>query len=195
LHYRKNARRMEAGDLLLIDAGAEMDYYACDVTRTFPVSGRFTEPQRAIYELVLEAQLAAIAAVKPGATVDGVHAVTVRTITEGLVRLGLLEGAVDERIEKNDYKAFYMHRTSHWLGMDVHDVGAYYVGGESRVLTPGMVLTIEPGLYISTRATTVAEMWRGIGVRTEDDVLVTADGHEVLTASIPKTVADLEAGL
>ena len=193
LHYRKNDRRMRDGELLLIDAGAEVDYYACDVTRTLPISGKFTAPQRDLYELVLGAQLAAIDAVRPGATVDGVHAVAVRTITAGLVRLGLLEGAVETLIENNAYRAFYMHRTSHWLGMDVHDVGAYFVDGKSRELASGMVLTIEPGLYIGEQATSVDPKWRGIGIRIEDDLLVTPEGHEVLTAAIPKSVADLQA--
>jgi len=192
LHYRKNGRRMEDGDLLLIDAGAEVDYYACDVTRTFPISGKFTPPQRDVYEIVLEAQLAAIEAVRPGATIDEIHAIAVRRVTEGLVRVGLLEGAVDDLIEKNAFRAYFMHRTSHWLGMDVHDVGAYHVSGKPRPLEPGMVLTVEPGIYISETAPGIDPKWRGIGVRIEDDVLVTANGPDVLTAEIPKSVADLQ---
>jgi Xaa-Pro aminopeptidase len=150
LHYRANNRKIGDHDLLLIDAGCEYDYFASDVTRTFPVSGKFTKEQQAIYELVLEAQDAGIAASRPRATLEEVHNQSVRILTAGLVRLGLLSGSVDEIIEKEGYKPFYMHRTSHWLGMDVHDVGAYFVGGKPRQLEPGMVLTVEPGIYIAT---------------------------------------------
>lgn len=193
LHYRKNGRRMQEGELVLIDAGAEVDYYAADVTRTLPVSGRMSPEQRDVYELVLRTELAAIEAVRPGVTVDDVHAIAVRVLTTGLVGLGLLRGSVDEMIEKNAFRAFYMHRTSHWMGLDVHDVGAYYVEGKSRTLQPGMVLTIEPGLYIGEQAPDIDPKWRGIGVRIEDDVLVTPAGRDVLTASIPKSLADLES--
>lgn len=192
LHYRANNRKMQEGDLLLIDAGCEYGYYASDVTRTFPVSGKFTEPQRAIYELVLEAQTASIEATKAGTTLDEVHKISVRAITTGLVRLGLLSGDVSDLIEKEAYKPFFMHRTSHWLGMDVHDVGAYFIRGKPRVLEAGMVMTVEPGIYIARDCDKVAPEWRGIGVRIEDDLLVTAEGMVNLTAEIPKTVAELE---
>ncbi|MCZ7686526.1 MAG: aminopeptidase P N-terminal domain-containing protein [Sandaracinaceae bacterium] len=191
LHHRRNDRRMSDGELLLIDAGCELDYYASDVTRTFPVSGRFTSEQRVIYELVLAAQERCIEAVRPGATLEAIHQIAVRELTSGLVELGLVEGPLDEAIEKERYKPFYMHRTSHWLGMDVHDVGKYFDRGEPRALEPGMVLTVEPGIYVGADAK-ADERWRSIGVRIEDDVLVTADGHENLTAQIPKKPAELE---
>jgi Xaa-Pro aminopeptidase len=187
LHYRKNDRTIEAGDLLLIDAGCEYGYYASDVTRTFPVGRDFSRPQQAIYELCLEAQLAGIAAVQPGTTLDSVHKLTVDLIVRGLVRLGLLAGEQEKLVEEGTYKRFFMHRTSHWLGMDVHDVGAYFVDGKARPLEVGMALTVEPGIYIAPDDDTVGAEWRGIGVRIEDDVLVTASGSEVLTAGIPKT--------
>ncbi|MDH5491303.1 MAG: aminopeptidase P N-terminal domain-containing protein, partial [Myxococcales bacterium] len=152
LHYVKNDRRMQAGDLLLIDAGCELGYYAADVTRTFPISGRFTEAQRLLYGVVLRAQKAAIEAVRPGVTLESVHELTTRLLTEGMISAGLLEGEAEARIEAGDQKRYYMHRTSHWLGMDVHDVGSYFVDGEPRILEPGMVLTIEPGLYVPTDA-------------------------------------------
>lgn len=193
LHYRANRRKMEDGDLLLIDAGCEYDYYASDVTRTFPVSGSFSEPQRRVYEVVLAAQEAAIEATAPGATIEGIHDVTRRKLVEGMVELGLLEGDVDTLIEEETFKRYYMHRTSHWLGMDVHDVGGYFVDGEPRKLTPGMVLTIEPGIYISAEDDQAPEALRGIGVRIEDDILVTEAGCENLTAAIPKTVDEVEA--
>jgi Xaa-Pro aminopeptidase len=191
LHYRRNDRLMEAGDLLLIDAGCEYAYYASDVTRTFPVGGVFSREKQAIYELVLEAQLEGIAATVTGTTLDAVHQGTVRTITAGLARLGLLSGDVDKLVESGDYKRFFMHRTSHWLGMDVHDVGTYFVAGKPRPLEPSMVLTIEPGVYIAPDDDRVPPEWRGIGVRIEDDVLVTPNGPEVLTAGIPKTVEEV----
>ncbi|MCA9529030.1 MAG: Xaa-Pro aminopeptidase [Myxococcales bacterium] len=192
LHYRSNRRRMGDGELLLIDAGCELAYYASDVTRTFPVGGTFSGPQRAIYELVLRAQKASMAEVRPGGTLDVVHDAAVRVLTEGLIELGLIEGDLDAAIEEKRYRPFYMHRTSHWLGMDVHDVGDYYRDGAPRPLEPGFVLTVEPGLYIAEDAAVDAQ-WRGIGVRIEDDVLVTTDGFENLSAAIPKTVDDLEA--
>ena len=191
LHYRRNNRRMRDGDLLLIDAGCEYRYYACDVTRTFPISGSFTRPQQALYELVLEAQLASIDATRPGSTLDDVHQQSVQRITEGLVRLGIIQGPTDVALEEQRYKPYFMHRTSHWLGMDVHDVGRYHQGGKPRELAPGMVITVEPGIYIAENAP-VPEQYRGIGIRIEDDVLVTADGQAVLTASIPKDVAELQ---
>lgn len=194
LHHRRNDRQLREGDLLLIDAGAEYGYYASDVTRTFPVSGRFTPEQRAIYEIVLRAQIAAIEAVRPGVTSMDVHDAALRVLTEGLVSLGLIEGPVDDAIEQGRYKPYYMHKTSHWLGMDVHDVGEYFADKKPRQLEPGMVLTVEPGLYISEDAP-AAHRYRGIGVRIEDDIAVTADGFRNLTADIPKDPADLEQAL
>ena len=192
LHYRENRRQMQDGELLLIDAGCEFDYYAADITRTFPVNGTFSAAQRAVYEAVLTSQLAAIDEVRPGSTIERVHEVALRVLVEGMVRVGLLVGAVDDLIAKESYKRFYMHRTSHWLGMDVHDVGSYFVGGVARPFVPGVVLTIEPGLYVSPDDVEAPAEFRGIGIRIEDDVLVTADGHEVLSAAAPKTVDDIE---
>ena len=193
LHYRAGNRVMNDGELVLIDAGCEYDYYASDVTRTFPVNGTFSGEQRAVYEVVLRAQEEALRAVKPGVTLEQIHEGAVRSITEGLVELGLLSGDVDSLIEEKKHEAFYMHRTSHWLGMDVHDVGRYFVDGKHRPLEEGFVLTIEPGLYIAADAEGVDERWRGIGVRIEDDVAVTESGADVLTADIPKAVAEVEA--
>lgn len=191
LHYISNNRQMQPGDLLLIDAGAEFDYYTGDITRTFPVSGKFTGPQKAVYELVLDAQQKAIAAVKTGNTIMQVHEMTVRNLTEGMISLGLLTGGVDENIQEEHYKKYYMHRTSHWLGIDVHDSGRYKSQDSWRVLEPGMVLTVEPGIYIAPDDE--HEAFRCIGVRIEDDVLVTADGPKVLSANCPKQVAELES--
>jgi Xaa-Pro aminopeptidase len=193
LHYQKNDAPLKDGDLVLIDAGCEIDCYASDITRTFPVSGTFSAEQKAIYDVVLRSQEAAFAAIKPGNHWNQAHEATVQVITEGLVALGLLHGAVDELIAAEAYKAFYMHRAGHWLGMDVHDVGEYKVGGEWRVLEAGMTLTVEPGIYVAPDNQNVAKKWRGIGVRIEDDVLVTKKGCEVLTSDVPKTVADIEA--
>jgi Xaa-Pro aminopeptidase len=235
LHYQDNSRRMEDGDLLLVDAGCEYDYYASDITRTFPVNGRFTAPQRAIYEIVLRAQQAAIAAVRPGVRYEVVHDTARRVLTEGLVDLRLLPRGVEDSLAMHLYREFYMHGTGHWLGLDVHDVGDYRVQGASRVLEPGMVFTVEPGLYFDPareqvtfllreyselemlerrfrlgpaaarrleeeerqRAEKVVHAvpaeFRGIGVRIEDDVLVTSDGCEVLTAGTPKTIEEVEA--
>ncbi|MBF6571038.1 MAG: aminopeptidase P N-terminal domain-containing protein [Candidatus Binataceae bacterium] len=193
LHYIHNDRRMEQGDLLLIDAGSEYDFYASDITRTFPVGTRFNDAQRDLYQLVLEAQLKGIAAVKPGVSFETPHEAAVRTLVEGMRELKLLAGAVDDLISTGAYRQFYMHRTSHWLGMDVHDVGLYRVDGESRKLEPGMVLTIEPGIYIAADDDSAPAQMRGIGIRIEDDVLVTPGGHEVLSAQIPKSVAEIES--
>lgn len=193
LHYTRNNKQLKAGELLLIDAGAEYDYYAADITRTFPVDGRFTPFQRTIYELVLEAQLAAIEKVRPGNHWNEPHEAAVRVLVKGLMKLGFLDGNYSRLIKKEAYKDFYMHRTGHWLGMDVHDVGSYKLNDEWRELRPGMVLTVEPGLYISQQCKQVAKKWRGIGVRIEDDVLVTENGCEVLTSAVPKTVEEIEA--
>jgi Xaa-Pro aminopeptidase len=191
LHYVENRARLRRGQLLLVDAGCEVDGYTADVTRTFPIGAPFSAPQRRLYEAVLEVQQAAIEAVKPGATLDGIHSQVVEQLTSRMVALGLLSGEVPALIEAGEHKKFYMHRTSHWLGMDVHDVGFYSVDGAARPLEPGMVLTIEPGLYVAEDAP-VAPEYRGLGVRIEDDILVTADGHENLTAATPKTIADIE---
>jgi Xaa-Pro aminopeptidase len=192
LHYTENRDRLADGDLLLIDAGCEYDYYASDITRTFPVNGRFSPEQRALYEVVLEAQRAAIAAVEPGRHWDEPHEAAVRVLTRGLLRLGLLKGRLPKLVKDGAYRRFYMHRTGHWLGMDVHDVGDYKVGEEWRVLEPGMVLTVEPGLYIPPGSKGVAKKWWGMGIRIEDDVLVTADGAEVLSADAPKDPDEIE---
>ena len=170
LHYVENRDTVKEGDLVLIDAGCELEHYAADITRTFPVNGQFSKEQKALYELVLKSQLAAIKAVKPGNHWNQPHDATVRVITKGLVELGLLKGQVNKLIEKEAYKDFYMHRAGHWLGMDVHDVGDYKIGDEWRVFEEGMVLTVEPGIYVSPNNTKVAKKWRGIGIRIEDDV-------------------------
>ncbi len=192
LHYNENNMVLNNGDLLLIDAGCEYEYYASDITRTFPVNGRFSPEQKAIYELVLKAQLAAIEQVKPGNHWNDPHDTTVKVLTAGLVELGLLQGEVDKLIESGAYRDFYMHRAGHWLGMDVHDCGNYKIDGKWRQLEPGMVLTVEPGLYVAVNNEKVEPRWRGIGVRIEDDVAVTRSGYEVLTSGLPKTVADIE---
>lgn len=191
LHYRENNRQMADGDLLLIDAGCEYQGYASDITRTFPVNGRFTAPQRDVYELVLAAQLACIDAVKPGAEFHDYHKVAERVLAQGFIDLGLCKGTLDEVLENGAYKQFYMHRAGHWLGMDVHDAGLYQVKGASQKLAPGMVLTVEPGAYIRP-ADNVPEAFWNIGIRIEDDVLVTATGVENLTAAAPKSIADVE---
>jgi Xaa-Pro aminopeptidase len=193
LHYTANNRRLEPDDLLLIDAGAEYELYCADVTRTFPVGPRFADRRKAVYEVVLNAQLAAIDAVRPGARFDEPHQQAVRKLVDGLVDLGILKGSADEIVEKELYKSVYMHRTSHWLGMDVHDVGLYKEGDTVRALEPGMVLTVEPGIYIADHLADVDSAWHGIGVRIEDDVLVTNDGHEVLTAAVPKRIDEIES--
>ncbi|MFQ5936996.1 MAG: M24B family metallopeptidase, partial [Acidiferrobacterales bacterium] len=192
LHYTQNDAELKDGDLLLIDAGAEFDGYAADLTRTFPISGEFSGEQKAIYEIVLAAQLAAIAQVKPGNQWNHPHETAIRILTEGLVDHGLLRGNVDELIEQEAYKTFYMHRTGHWLGMDVHDVGDYKVEEVWRLLEPGMVMTVEPGLYIAAGRDSVDPRWWNIGIRIEDDVLVTRDGREVLTREAPKTINEVE---
>ena len=234
LHYLENTRRMEDGDLLLIDAGCEYGYQASDITRTFPVNGRFTAPQRAIYDIVLRAQLAGIAAAKAGQRYEAIHDAARRVLTEGLVALGLLPCGVEDSLAMHHYREFYMHGTGHWLGMDVHDVGDYRIRGGSRDLEPGMVFTVEPGLYFDPARETatfylrefsepemlerrlrlgaaaarrldeeekakaekvvhpIPREFRGIGVRIEDDVLITADGHDVLTVGVPKMIDEVE---
>lgn len=193
LHYRENDAQLRDGDLVLIDAGCEIDCYASDITRTFPVNGRFTPEQKAIYELVLAANEEAFKHIAPGRHWNEAHEATVRVITAGLVELGLLQGDVEELIEAQAYKPFYMHRAGHWLGMDVHDVGDYKIGGEWRVLEPGMAMTVEPGIYIATDNQNVDARWRGIGVRIEDDVVVTRTGCEILTGGVPKAIDEIEA--
>ncbi len=192
LHYVDNQDKLKRGDLLLIDAGAECDHYAADITRTFPVSGRFSEAQKQLYQLVLDAQYAAIEQIQPGKPWNKAHDASVEVLTKGLVKLGLLKGRVSKLIKDEKYKQFYMHRIGHWLGMDVHDVGDYKLEDEWRLLEAGMVLTIEPGLYIPENCDSVEEKWRGIGIRIEDDVLVTKDGHEILTAAVPKEIDEIE---
>ncbi len=194
LHYVENGAHMRAGDLVLVDAGAELDLYNGDITRTYPVSGRFSEEQRAIYEIVDSARSAAIEATHPGATIEDVHASATAVIVEGLVGLGILDGEVDALVEQEAHKPFFPHQASHWLGLDVHDPGDYAKEGAARVLEPGMVFTVEPGLYFRPAAVQGSgEAFSGIGIRIEDDVLVTEDGAEVLTAALPTAVQDVEA--
>ncbi|HXZ48376.1 MAG TPA: aminopeptidase P N-terminal domain-containing protein [Usitatibacter sp.] len=194
LHYRENSAELRKGELLLIDAGCELDSYASDITRTFPVAGRFGDVQRDVYELVLAAQEAGIRAVKPGADFIAYHEAATRVLTQGLVDFKLCKGSVDQVLEDGSYKQFYMHRTGHWLGLDVHDAGEYMHKGRWRKLKPGMVLTVEPGLYIRPAPSVPKAFWN-IGVRIEDDVLVTERGREVLTAACPKRVKDVEAAV
>ncbi len=198
LHYNTNNERVGKGSCLLVDAGAECDGYTADVTRCAPASGRFSAPQRALYEIVLASQLAGIAAALPGRSFVSVHDTSTRVLIEGLISLGLLTGSVEEALASGSYKRFYMHRTSHWLGLDVHDVGTYFITAadgskQSRPLQPGMVLTVEPGLYVNADDEAAPAAFRGIGIRIEDDVLVTAEGNDVLTKDIPKSIADVEA--
>jgi Xaa-Pro aminopeptidase len=193
LHYIDNDAELQDGTLLLVDAGCEFNYYASDITRTFPVNGVFSQPQKTIYQLVLKAQEAAINKVRPGNHWNDPHEAAVRVVTKGLMELGLLKGRITTLLKKQAYKEFYIHRTGHWLGMDVHDVGDYKVDGESRLLEPGMVLTIEPGIYIPAGSKGVAKKWWDIGIRIEDDVVVTKDGCDVLSKDAPKTVAEIEA--
>lgn len=191
LHYIDNNAQLKQGDLLLIDAGCELEGYASDITRTFPVSGRFSSAQKDIYQLVLAAQMAAIEQVRPGNTWNDPHQAALRVLAQGFVDFGLCQGSVDSVLESEDYKRFYMHRTGHWLGLDVHDVGEYKQQGEWRTLRPGMTLTVEPGSYIRAAENVPQHFW-DIGVRIEDDVLVTASGNELLTAAAPKTVTEIE---
>ncbi len=193
LHYVDCTDALREGELLLIDAGCEIEGFTADVTRTFPIRAPFSAPQKRLYELVLQTEKACIAAVKPGATIDGIHALAVDLLTQGMVGLGLLTGDPAALVASGAYKRFYMHRTSHWLGLDVHDVGAYTVDGKPRPLQEGMLLTVEPGIYIPLVCDDVPAEYRGIGIRIEDDVLVTAAGNKVLTSAVPKEVADVEA--
>ena len=193
LHYNSNCAEIKKGDLVLIDAGCEYDCYASDITRTFPASGKFTEEQRLIYEIVLLAQNEAIKTVQPGNTWNAPHDISVKVIVKGLLKLGLLKGSLSQQLKSEEYKRYYMHRVGHWLGMDVHDVGDYKIDGHWRLLEPGMVTTIEPGIYIPPSDTSVPKKWRGIGIRIEDDVLVTKKGQKVLSAGIPRTIEEIEA--
>jgi Xaa-Pro aminopeptidase len=193
LHYRANNAALRDGDLVLIDAGAEYRGYAADITRTFPVDGRFTKEQRALHELVVAAQAAALAQARAGIPYEAGHNAAVETLTDGLLQLGLLKGKLEKNIADAGYRRFYMHKTGHWLGLDVHDVGEYRIDGESRLLEPGMVFTIEPGLYISPDDASVAAKWRGIGIRIEDDVLVTDEAPRVLTGKLARSADEIEA--
>jgi Xaa-Pro aminopeptidase len=193
LHYVANNAPIRDGDLVLVDAGAEYRGYASDITRTFPANGRFTPEQRALHEVVDAAQAAALAQARPGVAWEAMHAAAVEALTEGLLRLGLLKGTLRRNIADGSYKRFYRHKTGHWLGLDVHDVGDYRLDGESRLLEPGMVFTVEPGLYVMPDDAGVAAKWRGIGIRTEDDVVVTRDGHRVLTQKLARSADAIEA--
>jgi len=192
LHYTENKDRLKDGDMLLIDAGSEYEGYASDISRTFPVNGTFSTEQRAAYEIVLRAQLAAISKVRTGNQWNDPHEAAIRVLTQGLVDIGILKGQVRKLIKEQSYATYYMHRTGHWLGMDVHDVGDYKIEGEWRTFAPGMVLTVEPGLYFPAHSKGLARKWWNIGIRIEDDVLVTETGNEVLTRDAPKTVEEIE---
>ena len=193
MHYIDNREKLRKGDLVLIDAGCEFRGYASDITRTFPIGGKFNRRQRAIYDIVLAAQEAAFEQLAPGLPWNASHDASVAVITQGLVDIGLLEGDVDTLIKEEAYRAYYMHRVGHWLGLDVHDVGDYRPGGEWRELEPGMALTVEPGIYVSPTDTSVPAPWRGIGIRIEDDVVITDDGYELLTSGLPRTADEIEA--
>ncbi|MGY0799400.1 aminopeptidase P N-terminal domain-containing protein [Lysobacter sp. A286] len=193
LHYVANNGPIADGDVVLVDAGAEYRGYAADITRTFPANGRFSTEQRALHDLVGDAHAAALALAQPGIAYAAGHDAAVATLTEGLLKLGLLKGKLEKSISDGSYKRFYPHKTGHWIGVDVHDVGDYRIDGESRLLEPGMVFTIEPGLYVRPDDTSVAVKWRGIGIRTEDDVLVTRDGHKVLTGKLARSAEEIEA--
>ena len=193
LHYVANNAQIRDGDLVLIDAGAEHRCYASDITRTFPANGRFNKEQRALHDAVGAAQAAALAQARPGVPYEAMHAAAVESLTEGLLKLGLLKGSLQKNIADGNYKRFYRHKTGHWLGLDVHDVGDYRLDGESRLLEAGMVLTVEPGLYIAPDDTSVHARWRGIGIRTEDDVAITRDGHRMLTQKLARSAEEIEA--
>ncbi|WP_026377371.1 Xaa-Pro aminopeptidase [Aestuariibacter salexigens] len=192
LHYTENSQVCQDGDLILIDSGAEYIGYAADITRTFPVNGRFSDTQATLYQLVLDAQTVALSHLKPGNTIQQAMDACVDVITNGLIELGLLSGSLQENLEQKSWRAFFMHGLGHWLGLDVHDVGHYKVNGEDRPLQPGMVLTVEPGLYVAPDAD-VEEKWRGIGIRIEDNIVITETGHTNMTAAAPKHIADIEA--
>ncbi len=192
LHYITNDHVIKNGDMVLIDAGSEYDYYASDVTRTFPANGRFTAEQRAIYDIVLAAQLAGIKAVKPGTAWNQIDNIAIKVITQGLIDIGLLKGKLDDLIEKQAYFPFYMHRSGHWIGLDTHDAGRYKINDKWRKLEAGMVRTVEPGIYISADIPGVHKRWHNIGVRIEDDVVVTEKGNEILSHGVPKTIAEIE---
>lgn len=192
LHYTQNTDSLKDGDLVLVDAGAEYDYYAADITRTYPVNGKYSKAQRAVYDVVLEAQRAAIELVKPGNHWNEPHEAAVEVMTDGLIKLGLIKGTIKRAIKNEKYKKFYMHRTGHWLGMDVHDVGDYKIEDEWRVFEPGMTLTVEPGTYISAALKGIAKKWTNIGIRIEDDVLITKDGCEVLSSAVPTDPDEIE---
>jgi len=189
----ENKDALNDGDLVLIDAGCELNCYASDITRTFPVNGTFSEPQAQLYQLVLDAQYAAIEQVQVGNHYKDPHEAAVRVLAKGLIKLGLLKGTLAQVLKSQSYKKFYMHSTGHWLGMDVHDVGDYKIDGHWRVLEPGMVVTVEPGLYIPVGSKGVAKKWQGIGIRIEDDVVVTKNGPDVLTRDVPKEIVEIEA--
>ncbi len=193
LHYINNDQVIKNGDLILVDAGSEYHCYASDITRTFPANGKFSTEQRAIYELVLKSQLAGIKAARAGAAFPVMQNAIVKIITQGLIDLGILKGRLDELIAKEAYFPFYMHKSGHWLGLDVHDVGRYKVNGKWRTLQPGMVLTVEPGIYISADIPGVHKKWHNIGVRIEDDIVITAKGNDILSKNVPKQIADIEA--
>jgi len=193
LHYIANRDVLNDGDLLLIDAGAEYDGYASDITRTFPVNGGYSPAQRDLYELVLAAQLGAIDMVRKGNQWDEVHEAAIEVVAQGMLDLGILQGSLEQVLEDETYGEFYVHKTGHWLGLDVHDVGDYQVDGHSRELEPGMVLTVEPGIYIKPGEPSVDECWRGLGIRIEDDVVVTRDEPEILSGDVPKTIDEIES--
>jgi Xaa-Pro aminopeptidase len=192
LHYVKNRSEVKDGELVLIDAAAEYEMYAADITRTFPANGKFTAPQKAIYELVLKAEKAVIEAAKPGVPYKDLHELDLRILVEGMVEIGLLEGDPDQIIEDKSYEPYFMHKTGHWLGLDVHDLGKYMIDSESRVLEPGMVFTVEPGIYVNSKSN-APDKFKGIGIRIEDDILITENGNKNLTASVPKEVDEIEA--
>lgn len=195
LHYRANSAPVKKGDLLLCDAGAEYAFYASDITRTWPVSGEFSAPQRALYDVVLAAKTESTRAARVGVPYETIHDTAVRVLSDGLLSLGLLKGTLKKAVESEAYKKFYMHKTGHWIGLDVHDVGEYKLGGKSRLLEPGMVFTVEPGLYIAPGTPGVPAKYQGLGVRIEDDILMTKSGPENLTEGVPKTVDAIEAVL
>ncbi len=192
LHYIKNDAVIKDGDLILIDAAAEYEMYAADITRTFPANGKFSEPQKALYSVILKAQKAVIAAAKPGVTFQELHDLDLRLLVEGMVEIGLLEGTPDEIIETASYQDYFMHKTGHWMGLDVHDMGMYMLDGKSRVLEPGMVFTVEPGIYVNSNSD-APERYRGIGIRIEDDILITENGNKNFTEAVPKEISEIEA--